>query len=95
MAKYKDVVLIFIITCLYHTMNQMFVPTLPLYITGLGGSESVVGAIVGILSLGAIAAKVFFGRMSTRTSNLLVLRIGLVIATCVLLYTILFGALAF
>ena len=59
MAKYKDVVLIFIITCLYHTMNQMFVPTLPLYITGLGGSESVVGAIVGILSLGAIAAKVF------------------------------------
>ena len=31
------------------------------------------------------AAKVFFGRMSTRTSNLLVLRIGLVIATCVLL----------
>ena len=85
MAKYKDVVLIFIITCLYHTMNQMFVPTLPLYITGLGGSESVVGAIVRILSLGAIAAKVFFGRMSTRTSNLLVLRIGLVIATCVLL----------
>ncbi len=85
MAKYKDVTLVLVITFLYHTMNQMFVPTLPLYITELGGSEVVVGAIVGLLSLGAIVAKVYFGKMATRHSNLLVLRIGLVIATVVLL----------
>ena len=84
MAKYKDIVLVFLIAFLYHTMNQMFVPTLPLYITGLGGNEAVVGALVGFISLGAIFAKVVFGKMSTRYSNLLVLRIGLVTATFVL-----------
>ena len=92
MAKHKDIVLVFLITFLYHTMNQMFVPTLPVYIAGLGGSEVVVGVIVGLLSLGAIAAKVFFGKMATRHSNLLVLRIGLVLATAVLfLYQPFFG----
>lgn len=92
MTKYRDVVLVLLITFLYHTMNQMFVPTLPLYITGLGGSEAVVGGIVGLLSLGAIIAKVFFGKMATRHSNLLVLRIGLVLATIVLvLYQPFFG----
>lgn len=84
MAKHRDIVLVLLITFLYHTMNQMFVPTLPLYITGLGGSEAVVGGIVGLLSLGAIVSKVFFGRMATRQSSLLVLRIGLVLATLVL-----------
>ncbi|HHT68852.1 MAG TPA: MFS transporter [Limnochordia bacterium] len=84
MGKYRDVVLVLLINFLYHTMNQMFVPTLPVYITGLGGDEVVVGAIVGLLSLGAIIAKVFFGKLATRSSNLLVLRIGLLVATCVL-----------
>jgi MFS family permease len=84
MTKHKDIILVLLITFLYHTMNQMFVPTLPLYITGKGGSEVVVGAIVGLLSLGAIVSKFFFGTMSTRYSNLLVLRIGLVLATVVL-----------
>ena len=80
MAKHKDTILVLLITFLYHTMNQMFVPTLPLYIIGLGGSEVVVGVIVGLLSLGAIVSKAFFGKMATRHSSLLVLRIGLVIA---------------
>lgn len=84
MGKHRDVVLVLLINFLYHTMNQMFVPTLPVYITGLGGDEVVVGAIVGLLSLGAIIAKVFFGKLATRSSNLLVLRIGLLVATCVL-----------
>ncbi len=84
MKKSKDVILILLITFLYHTMNQMFVPTLPIYITDLGGSEAVVGGIVGLLSLGAIISKVFFGKMATRRSNLLVLRIGLILATVVL-----------
>ncbi|NMB20734.1 MAG: MFS transporter [Firmicutes bacterium] len=84
MGRLKDVTLVLMITFLYHTMNQMFVPTLPLYITGLGGSEVVVGAIVGLLSLGSIGFKVFFGTLATRRSNVLVLRIGLVIATLVM-----------
>ncbi len=92
MAKHKDTILVLLITFLYHTMNQMFVPTLPLYIIGLGGSEVVVGVIVGLLSLGAIVSKAFFGKMATRHSSLLVLRIGLVIATFVLfLYQPFFG----
>ena len=80
MAKYKDVILILLITFFYHTMNQMFVPTLPLYITELGGGEVVVGVIVGLLSLG----KVYFGQLAPRHSNLLVLRIGLILATLVI-----------
>ena len=84
MTKYKDVMLVLLITFLYHTMNQMFVPTLPLYITDLGGSEVVVGGIVGLLSVGAVVAKVYLGKTATRRSNLFVLRIGLVIATLVL-----------
>ena len=95
LSKYKDVVLVLIITVLYHTMNQMFVPTLPLYITDLGGSEVVVGVIVGLLSLGSILAKVYFGRLSTRFSNLLVLRIGLVTATIVLFLYLPFLGFAF
>ena len=85
MGKHKDLTLVLLITFLYHTMNQMFVPTLPLYITGLGGSEVVVGVIVGLLSLGAVGFKVFFGKLATRHSNALVLRIGLVVATVVML----------
>ncbi|NLL47732.1 MAG: MFS transporter [Firmicutes bacterium] len=85
MGRFKDLTLVLMITFLYHTMNQMFVPTLPLYITGLGGSEVVVGVIVGLLSLGSIGFKVFFGKLATRRSNVLVLRIGLVVATCVML----------
>ena len=84
MAKYKDVILILLITFFYHTMNQMFVPTLPLYITELGGGEVVVGVIVGLLSLGALVGKVYFGQLATRHSNLLVLRIGLILATLVI-----------
>ena len=76
MAKNRDVVLVLIITVLYHTMNQMFVPTLPIYIAERGGSEVVVGALVGLLSLGAIASKWYFGKLSTRSSSLLVLRMG-------------------
>jgi MFS family permease len=85
MGKHKDLTLVLLITFFYHTMNQMFVPTLPLYITGLGGSEVVVGVMVGMMFLGAVGFKVFFGRMATRRSNLLVLRIGLVMATLVML----------
>lgn len=84
MAKNRDVVLVLIITVLYHTMNQMFVPTLPIYIAERGGSEVVVGALVGLLSLGAIASKWYFGKLSTRSSSLLVLRIGLVLAAAVI-----------
>src|SRR5690554_1239635 len=95
MVKYKDILLVLMITALYHTMNQMFVPTLPLYITGLGGNETVVGAIVGLLSLGALVAKVYFGKIATRYSNLLVLRIGLVLATIVIILYVPFLGFAF
>lgn len=95
MTKYRDVLLVLVITALYHTMNQMFVPTLPIYITELGGSEVVVGAIVGLLSLGAIGAKVYFGKLSARRSNLLVLRIGLVVAAVVPLLYLPFLGFAF
>lgn len=84
-----------IITTLYHTMNQMFVPTLPLYITELGGSEVVVGAIVGLLSLGSIVSKIYFGKLSATHSSLLVLRIGLVMATVVIFLYLPFWGFAF
>lgn len=84
MASYGGVILVLLINFFYHTMNQMFVPTLPLYITQLGGGEVVVGVLVGLLSLGAVLGKVYFGKLATRTSNLLVLRVGLVVATGVL-----------
>ena len=84
MTKNKEIVLVLLITFLYHTMNQMFVPTLPLYISDRGGGEVVVGGIVGLLSVGAIVAKAYLGKTATRRSNLFVLRIGLVTATLVL-----------
>lgn len=92
MAKYKNVTLVLLITFLYHTMNQMFTPVLPVYITELGGNKALVGAIVGLLSLGAVGGKVYFGRVATQSSNQLVLRIGLVVATVALfLYIPLWG----
>lgn len=95
MASNRGVLLVLLINFFYHTMNQMFVPTLPLYITSLGGSEVVVGVLVGLLSLGAVVAKTYFGIMATRTSNLLVLRIGLVVATLVLVFYMPFWGFAF
>ncbi len=84
MSRHQGVVLVLLINFFYHTMNQMFVPTLPLYISQRGGGEVVVGVLVGLLSLGAVVAKVYFGKVATRRSNLLVLRVGLVLATVVL-----------
>lgn len=95
MVKYKDVILVLLINFLYHTMNQMFVPTLPLYITKLGGGEVVVGVLVGMLSLGAVVGKVYFGKMATRYSNLVILRIGMVIATLVLFFYLPFWGFGF
>ncbi|MGB4430692.1 MAG: MFS transporter [Limnochordia bacterium] len=85
MAKHRDVILVLLITVLYHTMNQMFVPTFPIYIAERGGDEVLVGLLVGLIPLGSIVAKSFFGKMSTRRSNLLVLRLGLIVATLVIL----------
>lgn len=85
MVKHRDVILVLLITVLYHTMNQMFVPTFPIYIAERGGDEVLVGLLVGLIPLGSIVAKSFFGKMSTRRSNLLVLRLGLIVATLVIL----------
>lgn len=82
--SYRDAVLVLIITVLYHTMNQMFVPTLPVYITERGGDPVMVGLLVGLVYFGSVVAKGYFGRLSTRRSNLLVLRIGLFVATGVI-----------
>jgi MFS family permease len=95
MASYRGIILVLLINFFYHTMNQMFVPTLPLYITQLGGGEVVVGVLVGLLSLGAVVAKVYFGKVATRRSNLLVLRVGLVVATLVLLLYLPFWGFGF
>lgn len=95
MIKSRNLIFVMVITFLYHTMNQMFVPTLPLYISQLGGNEVVVGVIVGLLSLGAVLGKVYFGKIATRYSNLLVLRIGLVVATIVLFLYLPFLGFAF
>lgn len=60
MAKHRDVILVLLITVLYHTMNQMFVPTFPIYIAERGGDEVLVGLLVGLIPLGSIVAKSFW-----------------------------------
>lgn len=95
MRRQRDIILVLLITFLYHTMNQMFVPTLPLYISDLGGSEVVVGVLVSLVSFGSIFGKMYLGRVATQHSNLFVLRIGLVIATVVLFFYLPFWGFAF
>ena len=80
MKKHRDILCILGITFLYHTMNQMFVPTLPIYIASLGGGEGTVGVLVGMLAAGAVIFKLYFARVAVGKGHLYVLRIGLLTA---------------
>jgi hypothetical protein len=65
MKKHRDILCILGITFLYHTMNQMFVPTLPIYIASLGGGEGTVGVLVGMLAAGAVIFKLYFAQITS------------------------------
>ncbi len=60
---------------------QMVVPVLPLYISSLGGSDIIVGIIVGAGTIGGLAARPVAGRISDRYSRLPVYYCGLSLCT--------------
>lgn len=56
----------FILACLstlaFFGSFQLLLPTLPLYVLGLGGKESEIGLIIGVFSISSIGLRPFIGR---------------------------------
>ncbi|WP_169713788.1 MFS transporter [Paludifilum halophilum] len=59
----RNFILICLTNFLVFVSFQIFVPTLPLYVDRLGGSESAVGVIVGAFTLSAVVIRPWLGRM--------------------------------
>ncbi|MBP3953611.1 MFS transporter [Bacillus suaedae] len=58
---------------------EMLLPTLPLFVTALGGGASQVGLVTGIFMLSAILIRPFAGILATRFDKKLLLIIGILI----------------
>ena len=63
-ATTRDIILLLLNTALFFTANQMMVAVLPLYIVFSGGSEQIVGLLVGLFSVSAVVFRGYFAKLS-------------------------------
>ncbi len=78
-----------ILTCtnlLFFLSFQMVVPVLPLYISEIGGSDIIVGIIVGAGTIGGLLARPVAGKIADRYARLPVYYCGLILCT-VMIFT--------
>ena len=95
MNKHKDVLLILAIILLFNVVHHMLVFAVPTYMYDHGGGETVIGALVGILFLGAVVFRLMWGKAAARSSSLHVLRWGLIINAAAPFFYIQFRGFAF
>ncbi|MDT8861825.1 MFS transporter [Alkalihalobacillus sp. MEB130] len=60
---------------------EMLLPTLPLFVTALGGGASQVGLVTGIFMLSAITIRPFAGLLATKYDKKVLLILGVIIMT--------------
>ncbi|MBI3977000.1 MAG: MFS transporter [Chloroflexi bacterium] len=79
----------FVLICLVNLLAmggfQTVMPTMPMYVKSLGGQESVIGLIMGIFALSALAARPWSGRWMDRVGRRGIYLLGLVAAVPVFL----------
>lgn len=92
----RNYTLLTLTNLLFFLSFQMVVPVLPLYITGLGASDIVVGIIVGAGTLGGLVARPLAGKISDRYARLPVYYCGLLLCTLMIFvypYCVMLGLL--
>ncbi|MGK7910055.1 MAG: MFS transporter [Synechococcus sp.] len=72
---------LFIAGLLFWASMTTLLPTLPLYISDVGGSDWQVGIAMGAFAVGLVASRPWLGPLADRRGRKLVLQIGLVAAT--------------
>ncbi len=83
----KDIVFVFLATLLFFSGFNLLMPTFPLYIASLGGSERIVGLLGGLITFAAVIQRPFLAKWSDRIGRRkLLLWSGFFAATGPLLY---------
>ncbi|MEL7085507.1 MAG: MFS transporter [Cyanobacteria bacterium J06597_1] len=72
---------LFVAGLLFWASMTTLLPTLPLYISDVGGSDWQVGIAMGTFAIGLVASRSWLGPLADRRGRKLVLQIGLVAAT--------------
>lgn len=75
----KDFILLTLSNLLLFFGFQMLLPTLPVYVSNLGGDNSAIGLVIGIFTISAILIRPFSGAALDLISRKLILFIGLAI----------------
>lgn len=82
-ARRRDLALLFGALGAFFLSMSMLLPTLPLYVGHLGGGPVQVGLVVGVFSLGVLAARPFVGRAVDTRGRRPILILGTVVAVAV------------
>ncbi len=75
----KNFILIMVVNLFVFMSFQMLLPTMPVYIQHLGASEDIVGLVIGIFTITAVALRPFAGRASDTRGRKIVYFFGLTI----------------
>lgn len=75
----NNFILIMVVNLFVFMSFQMLLPTMPVYIQQLGGSEDIVGLVIGIFTITAVALRPFAGRASDTRGRKIVYFFGLII----------------
>ncbi|MEG2658340.1 MAG: MFS transporter [Clostridiales bacterium] len=81
----RNYVILAITNLLFFLSFQLVVPVLPLYIESLGGTNVIIGIIIGAGTLGGLAARPISGAISDRYARLPVYYWGLILC-CVMIF---------
>jgi MFS family permease len=68
-------------------------PTIPLYVDSLGGTNAQVGFVMGAFALGLLSCRAYLGKLADRKGRRLVMQIGLVVAMIMPLFYAIFPSI--
>ncbi|WP_425216914.1 MFS transporter [Tumidithrix helvetica] len=76
----------FVAGLMFWSSLASLLPTLPLYVDSLGGTNAQIGWVMGAFAIGLLACRAYLGRLADRRGRRLVMQIGLGVATIVPLF---------
>lgn len=77
----RELLGLFVTGLLFWTNVTALLPTIPLYIRKLGATEAQIGLVMGAFAIGLLLTRPRFGKLADLRSRVLVLRIGVIVAT--------------
>lgn len=73
----RNLLVLFAAGLLFWSSLASLLPTLPLYIRDVGGSEQQIGLVMGAFAIGLLGSRAWLGRLADQRSRRIVLMIGL------------------